>query len=611
MLLKSKFRALLKDLMITIPEQNYKDKLINHQLIKNVIDDRSSLAQASTWPSCTNLLRILASDEDNAREISNLVEKNKAELNVQSVHVVNQAIDLSSKLKKELPYKSSVLIKLEPKEVFKLTFLNSNQEYWSAMKKEVLEKNIGKTERVVIDFSSPNIAKPFHYGHLKSTLLGNFLNNINSFLGNQVTKLNYIGDWGTQYGLLSLGLDELNEIESDETRSPLRRLLDVYVKANERAKVDQSFFVQAKKTFLAMDREGDPELLERWRKIRDLSLNELMNSYTQLGISFDAFEFESDYAKDSVNLVDSIMSKSFVTRLEDGVVVAQVEKNGRFFDVPLLKSDGASLYLTRDIAAAISRKKQYNFDKMLYIVGVDQEKHFHCLKEILKSMDFPWSDQLIHVKMGKVLGMSSRSGNFVLLSDIIERATKKYIEVTKDTPTSKVVFGQDIEDVGKHLASSALFVYDLRNSRIRHYEFDWDRVMLNSDRSGINLQTTFARLTSLIDKSSSIGLKPLGSDERIDSDALCCIEAANLASHLDELDTALHSSFWSMDPYYLTNHALELCKAINRARRSDRLRVIGESNEHSARTKLSLFKSAHTQLEFIIRLLGLKPLYKV
>lgn len=611
MLLKSKIRALLKDLLVTIPEQSYKDKLVNHQLIKNVIHEGSSLAQASTWPSCTSLLRILASDLNNAKEISNLIEKNRDELSVQSIYVVDHAIDFSSKNNSYHSYKSSVLVKLDPKEVFKNIFLNSKQEYWSTIKKEVLKNNFGKAERVVIDFSSPNIAKPFHYGHLKSTLLGNYLNNINSFLGNQVIKLNYIGDWGTQYGLLSLGLDELNEIENNETQSPLRHLLDVYIKANERSRGDQSFFLEAKKRFLALDREENADFLDRWRKIRDLSLNELMNSYAQLGISFDVFEFESNYAKNSVALIESMMSKSFVRRLEDGVVVAQVQKNGRFFDVPLLKSDGTSLYLTRDIVAAISRQKQYDFDKMLYIVGVDQERHFHCLKDILRSMEFSWSDKLVHVKMGKVLGMSTRSGNFVLLSDIIEEATRRYIELTKGTPTSKVMSSEDIEDVGKHLALSALFVYDLRNSRTRHYEFDWDRVMLSGDRSGINLQTTFARLTSLLVKSSSIGLEPLNSGDRLNLDAFCCIEAADLASHLGELDTALYSSFWSMDPYYLTNHALRLCKSINRARRSDRLLVIGESDEYKARTKLSLFKSAHIQLEFIIKLLGLKPLQKV
>lgn len=587
MLSKSKFRALLKDVLIKIPEQNYKDKLFNRQLIKT---------------SRGNLLRVLALDKNNAQEISNLVKNNKDELNVQSINIVDQPAS---------SHKSSVLIELDPKVFFKQAISNINQEYWSTIKKEVLEDNLEMTERVVIDFSSPNIAKPFHFGHLKSTLLGNYLSNLNSFLGNQVTKLNYIGDWGTQYGLLSLGLDEFSGLENCETRPSVRYLLDIYIKANERAKLDQSFFIEAKKNFMAMDKDENTELLDRWRRIRDLSLKELMNSYAQLGISFDNFEYESSYAKDSVALVESIKSESFVRCLEDGVVVAQVKKNERFFDVPLLKSDGTSLYLTRDIVAAISREKKYNFDKMLYIVGTDQEKHFHCLKEILKSMKYLWSDKLIHVKVGKVLGMSSRSGNFVLLSDIIEEATKRYIETTKDTPTSKVVSGEEIANVGKHLALSALFVYDLSKPRTKHYEFDWNLVMTNSDRSGINLQTTFARLASLLEKASSLGLKPMNYDEEIHLSVTSSTEAQNLASHLEELDTALYSSFWSLDPHYLTNHALRLCKAINRARRSEKLRVIDEQDERLARTKLSLFKSAHIQLEFIIKLLGLKPLYKV
>lgn len=617
--IKSKLRRILGELITKIPVNNNKDVVINKQIIKNIIfeQDETTRLKYSNKTS-GSFIKVLATDQENAYDLQNLIAKCKDELNIESVFVENKPCDKSKRQKQTSMFNNSVIIKLDPLSVLE-SALSITKDV-TLLKELVLEDRQEYCQKVVIDYSSPNIAKPFHYGHLKSTILGNYLANLYKFFGHDVTRLNYIGDWGTQYGLLSLGLDKfdnkLDENNTDGTKkSALRHLLDVYVKANDRGRTDETFFIEAKRRFLEIDKDINSLEYNRWKEIRSLSLNELKGSYNRLGVYFDEFEYESDYAKSSIELVKQMKAKNLVRQLEDGVTVAQVEKNNRLIDINILKSDGASLYLTRDIAAAISRKNRFDYDKMLYIVGVDQERHFYCLKEMIGQLGHNWKDQLIHVKMGKVLGMSSRLGNVVLLSDIIDEATKRFVESTKNTPTSKIQNNdsENLEEVGKQLALSALFVYDMRQPRTIHYEFDWSLIMMRNNKSGINLQTTFARLSSLLRKSAEAGLEPFNSikDDGFDYNAIDCDESINLINHLDEFDIALHSSYWLMDPYNLVNYAIKLTRATNRARQSENLWILGEADKMKARTRLTLFKCCHSQLELILKLLGLKPLYYV
>lgn len=470
---------------------------------------------------------------------------------------------------------------------------------------KILDGGDRLNQNVVIDFSSPNIAKPFHYGHLKSTILGNFLSKLNKFVGNNVTRLNFIGDWGTQYGLLDL---ELEHSGIPTTGSQLRYLLEVYVRANERANVDDNFYTEAKRRFSSM--ETDSKFHQRWSQVRELSLVELRQSYERLGVGFDVFEYESDYAKVPADLISQMRAKDIV-RERDGALVAEVQKNNKMLEIPVLKSDGSSLYITRDVAAAISRMKQFNFDQLLYVAGANQEKHFHCLIEILRKLGYDWHDRLKHIKMGKVIGLSSRAGNNQLLSEIIDEATKKFIEITKLTPTTKVQNERELNEAALQLALSALFVFDMRNIRVLNYDFDWTLVMNTGDRSGINLQTTFARLSSLLRKASEANLDPYEHSNELNLDAICCDEALRLVEHLEELPNELHHCYIKMDAKPLVNHALKLCTSINRARRSERLKVLGDPDERFSRTRLTLFKSSHSQLKLIIDLIGLKPLERV
>lgn len=602
--IKSKIRSIVGDLLAKTGSFN-----ADRGIIKNVVLNPYSVPSELNKGHLGGFIRILATDIDNAKQIQKQLELHKNELPFSSIHIADQPINHTNRPHKPGHFDCSVIVKVIPS-MLAQSSLRLSQE--GALRNVVVGDG-GKSERVVIDFSSPNVAKPFHFGHLKSTILGNFIANINQYLGNQVTKVNYIGDWGTQYGLLSLGLEKFGD-EEDESSSPLRKLLNVYVRANEVSKNDASFHNEAKRRFLLLDKSIDSEQFDLWRQIRDLSLEELKNSYERLGITFDAYEFESDYAKSSTSLVERMKVNDLVVRADDGLMSVTVIKNESELQIPIQKSDGASLYLTRDLAAAISRKERYNFDKMLYVVGSDQEKHFFCLAEIAKKLGYDWHNRLVHVKMGKVVGMSSRSGKFVLLSDIIAEATKRYIEATKNTPTSKVNNDAEIEEVGRHLALTAMYVYDMRRLRTSNYEFDWDLVMNEKSKSGINLQTSYARLANLLDRASSIGLEPYNCSNEMPVEldkSINSLEAMNLLSVLNEFDTVMQHSYHSLDPSYLVWHAMNLCKVANRARQSEKLWVLGERNEEIARIRLSLFKMAHSQLELAIKLIGLKPLTKV
>lgn len=604
MSIKGKIRTILADSLHRFDVKSAKDRVLNRGIVKNIIIDDDQLPLELESQRAGGFIRILATGPDNAKQISSILKQNKDELGIKSVEIVDKVLKYKQKTNEEPIFHTSVLVRTEPKTAIGSTLSCINSEDY--LRKEI-RGNDAQSERVVIDFSSPNIAKPFHFGHLKSTILGNYLANLNKFVGNNVTKINYVGDWGTQYGLLSLGLDEFGSLEVAK-RSPLRYLLDIYVKANERGKLDPDFYTKARQRFLELEDGSDCELLSKWNMVRDLSLKELKESYNRLGVEFDVMDCESGHAKKAYKLVQEMKSKNIARELEDGVICIDIEKNNKMIQVPLLKSDGASLYVSRDVATAIDRKTEYDFDRMLYVVGADQEKHFHSLREIIRKLGYDWADRLIHVKMGKVVGMSSRSGNVVLLSDIIDEVTRRYIESTKGIPTSKATSEHEIEEIGKHLALACLFVYDLRNRRTNNYEFDYDLVVMDGQRSGIQLQVCHSRLFNLVEKARRAGIEPLQPIDKVHPEAFRCLEAIHLVSLLDEFDSELHDSYHLMEPRTLVNHGLQLSKFINKARQSPWLQVLQEPQVEVARCRLTLFEVARKQLEFIIKMIGLKPL---
>jgi arginyl-tRNA synthetase len=270
---------------------------------------------------------------------------------------------------------------------------------------------------VVVEFSSPNIAKPFHVGHLRSTMIGNYIANVNNFFTNDIKTINYLGDWGTQFGFVQLGLSLCNVSEETIKKDPINVLYHAYVHANKLAESDVTITERAREIFKELE-NGDETNINKWKLFKKYTIEELIRTYKRIGITFDEYQWESTYNIKKISKVISEIEKLNLLSIDskDRKVIHLNEKR----IVPIIKSDGSSLYITRDIAAAVNRFEQYNFDIMYYVVDNAQTNHFINLIDILNAMKLPWANRLKHIKFGKIRGMSTRKGTVVFLQDILD-----------------------------------------------------------------------------------------------------------------------------------------------------------------------------------------------
>lgn len=289
--------------------------------------------------------------------------------------------------------------------------------------KDVLENiqhpdSLVHPKKIVVEYSSPNIAKPFHLGHLRSTIIGNFVANLHKHLGNYVTRINYLGDWGTQFGMLKVGVELANLTSEQIKADPLNLLYNAYVNANKLAETDSNIRERAREIFMKLEK-GEVDDIENWKDYKQYTIQELDTVYKRLGVKFDTYNFESMYsAKDIQNVISLLETKKIIHLDSGGKKVAMIQDK----PIPLIKSDGSMLYLTRDIAAALDRYNKYKFDQMLYIVDNTQSDHFNALHDVLFRMDLPWAGRIKHIKFGRIRGMSTRKGTAVFLKDILNEA---------------------------------------------------------------------------------------------------------------------------------------------------------------------------------------------
>ncbi len=290
---------------------------------------------------------------------------------------------------------------------------SANQNVFNELKK-----------KVIVEFSSPNIAKPFHFGHLRSTIIGNFISNLYKSFGHDVIRMNYLGDWGTQFGLLKIGVEH-NRLSSDDIKSnPITHLFNAYVKANQLAASDPSISEKARNFFCQLE-NGQITDLSDWTKYREFTVDELQRLYKRLGIEFDEYSWESEYRKPNIfKVIDRMNEYRLLKTASDGKSVIEFNDKSH----PMLKSDGTTLYLTRDVAAIFDRFDKYNFDEMLYVVDNGQHEHFHSLIGIAKLLHFPKADHLRHIKFGRIANMSTRKGNVVFLKDVLDEARDLALE---------------------------------------------------------------------------------------------------------------------------------------------------------------------------------------
>lgn len=291
--------------------------------------------------------------------------------------------------------------------------------------KEILEHNcstvsaptfVSNKKNVIVEFSSPNIAKPFHLGHLRSTIIGNYIANINNFMENNVKRINYLGDWGTQYGLVQLGVDMTDISEDEMKKNPIKALYKAYITANRLAETNSSILDRAREIFNDLE-TGVEVTCEQWKTFKQYTIEELKRTYGRIGITFDEYHWESMYNAKNMEKIVTLMEKmQLLITDEQNRKVVNLD-NDKI--VPLIKSDGSTLYIARDIAAAIDRFEKNNFDCMYYVVDNTQAEHFSNLLEILRRMKMPWVERLKHVKFGRLHGMRTRKGSIMFLEDIL------------------------------------------------------------------------------------------------------------------------------------------------------------------------------------------------
>ncbi|XP_039287736.1 probable arginine--tRNA ligase, mitochondrial [Nilaparvata lugens] len=483
-----------------------------------------------------------------------------------------------------------------------------SRDYFHELDDLSLRKSPNTRKKVLVEYSSPNVAKPFHMGNFRSTIIGNYLSNIHDYFQHDVVRLTYLGDWGKQFGLLQIGLDDLglseHNMSQDKSRdkmlqNPIETLFKAYVAANQRAELDSDVLKRANEIFHSMETGRNEEVLKRWEIVRKVTVNELSETYRRLGVRFDDYDWESNYpASTAAPHIESLRNKGKI-RDEDGKQVFVLDCGKT---VPLLKSDGSSLYLTRDVVAAITRKARYNFDETIYVVDFSQEEHFVALRNILAELDPRWTDLIKHVKFGRVRGMSTRKGEVVFLKDILDEARSIMAEKQEQSATTKDDLPEYVSDV---LGISAVMVNDLKQRRMKDYNFDWNSALHVKGDSGIKLQYTHCRLVSL---EENCGFQL---DEQCfhKCDTILDPVVIQLVHQIARFDDVMEESFKTFESFHIVNYLFKLCNTINKAMKS--LPVKDAPNRDIALQRLLVFHSARIVLNRGMKVLGLKPLDKM
>lgn len=420
---------------------------------------------------------------------------------------------------------------------------------------DFIKSDIGKGKTIVIDYSSPNIAKPFHVGHLRSTVIGNALYKIYSALGYNVVSVNHLGDWGTQFGKLIVAYKMWGNKE-DVERDDVKELSRIYVKFHEEAEKNPKLNDEARAWLVKMQ-EGDKEALDLWKWFCDISMKEFNRIYDRLGIKFDYFTGESFYNDKMQAVVDEMKKKNLLTESQGAMVVDLEEYN-----MPpclILRSDGGTLYPTRDISAAIYRKDTYNFDKCIYITALDQNLHFAQWFKVIDLMGYDWADKLVHVPFGLVsLGdgkLSTRKGHVVLMEDILNQSVEKTHSIIENKNPNLY----HKEEVAEEVGIGAIIFDDLYNSRIKNVVFNLERMLNFDGETGPYAQYTHARACSILAKA---GIDNISSD--IDYSLISDDASVNVAKVLNEFPQKLVDAADKNEPYIVTRHIIEICKAFNK-----------------------------------------------
>lgn len=452
-----------------------------------------------------------------------------------------------------------------------------------------LQLGIGKN--IVIDFSSPNIAKPFSMGHLRSTVIGNALANISEKCGYKAVRINHLGDWGTQFGKLIVAY-KLWGNEEKVRNNPIKELLDLYVKFHSEAENNRSLEDEARLWFKKLE-DGDGEAFHLWKWFRDESLKEFSKIYDLLGVQFDSYQGEAFYNNKMDDTINKLIKKGLLSKSDGAEVVDLQEEN-----LPpclIRKSDGATLYATRDLTAALYRQEHYQFEKALYVVGHEQSLHFKQVFLVLEKMGFEWVKGLEHVPFGFILKdgkkMSTRKGKVVLLEEVLREA----MELAKKNMEEKNPDLENKEEIAKMVGVGAVIFHDLKNERQNNVEFSLEEMLRFEGTTGPYVQYTHARACSILRKGNYAG-------DIVSSQGLNDEHSWAVIKSLMEFPDVIERSFQKSEPSQIAKYLIDLCQDFNKY--YSHVKVLTDDSEKESR--LALVKSVTLVLKEGLRLLGLK-----
>ncbi|MBO4725757.1 MAG: arginine--tRNA ligase [Firmicutes bacterium] len=482
----------------------------------------------------------------------------------------------------------------------------SKEEFIKSVLSEVIEKgegygrsDLGGGKTVIVEYSSPNIAKPFHIGHIRSTVIGNAIYKLYDALGYKTVRINHLGDYGTQFGKMICAYRHWGN-EEDVKREPIKTLLEYYTKFHVEVETHPELDDEAREIFVKLEK-GEPEEVRLWQWFRDESLKEFNRVYDMLGITYDSYAGESFYS-DKMPAIEKELEEKGLMKESEGAMIVDLEPYGM---PPALikKSDGSSLYITRDLAAANYRKDHYDFYKNLYIVASQQNLHFQQWIKILELMGRPWARDCVHIPFGLVSledgTMSTRHGRVVFLEDVLNRAVEK----TKEIILEKNPNAENVDEIAKAVGIGAVIFQELSNSKIKDYVFSWNKVLNFEGETGPYVQYAHARACSVLRNAGDDVVAKAKNVGALDMSYLTGESAYKLAKELYDFPAAIVEAAEKYEPSILTRHIVDIAQSFNKFYYDEHILV---DNEDEKLAKIALVSAAKATLAAGLGLLGIK-----
>lgn len=454
------------------------------------------------------------------------------------------------------------------------------------------ENGAGKT--VVLDYSSPNVAKPFHIGHLGTTVIGHSIKKLHEFAGYKCVGVNHLGDWGTQFGKLIVAYRKWG-CKEDIEQGGIDKLVELYVKFHTEAEVDPTLEDQARAEFTALE-AGKEENLELWKWFISISIEEYKKTYAQLDIEFDSYAGESFYY-DKCGPVLEKLKEANITKIDAGATIVDLSEH----NMPpclVLKSDGSTIYATRDIAAALYRKETYDFDKCIYVTSAGQSLHFAQWFKVVEMMGYEWADKLVHVPYGTVsingAKLATRTGNVILLKDLFAQAIEKVYQITGEKNPDMAE--EKKNEIAEKVGVGAIVFYYLSNNRIKDINFMLEDALSYDGNTGPYVQYTYARTCSVLAKAADINTD-------------CTYKATTAEEHellrvISIFPERVEAAIESYEPFYITRYILDLAAAFNRFYHN--CSILTETDPEVVATRVALTKATKSILGTAFELICMK-----